>query len=781
MNNKLGSKLFLNLIVFLFVLMCLSCVCAHDVDATMADSHGLNDTSAILVSNDGGHVEDVGTAKELDMDIQSLSPGDTYNFEKDYYFNDSSSNSRFYTGIVIKTDNVTLNGNGHVIEGNLAAIFKVESNNVIISNLSIINTNTSRYSCNLISEYYEVSPINWLGDNGVLSDCEFCGNSAINGGTLRWSGNNGTINNTKFINNTALGVGGAIFIMGVNTTIANSVFYNSSSLYSEEAIYITLKSKNILLKNNSFIGYNGTVLVDGRPTDIDPDWFYELVYDDVFDKNLNLYEILYRSMLTKKYVLNTTWVSEISYVDKDLKYNIEYNGTDFYINFNKIFDNFDNKYKSMTLSTGQKIDTDLIARGDLILGKSYHLQNVYCMNDIFKSLHEKEYLLEATAIAEYTIQKYADLSVLNKISYDAIVGYLDAYSDLKFNAAFLNIILSNQTYHTNGYGNIFDRFSKYSGIVLNGNGSVIVGPYKNDEDNQWTCFKINNKNAKVSIKDLTIKGFNHGIFIDEDGNCILSNVKFIDNYCNYGKEHDWGGAILNCGVCSVGNCTFIKNHAKYGGAIYNQGILFIDNMTQFIGNTAYSSGNEITFVDSAVIFFNGVKYEGHAVDLKFSNGTYFADYHNGFTESGRIQMLITSGVLSFAGGFTVGFAMGNPVVGLVMGAGVGLSIGCLMAIYVVSNNYDYHVSNVNTFLLFGGVSAAAGMVGGFLGGLASIYAPHGEPESQGETAPPEKQSTVTTQKTDTTPNPPDFNTDGLSKGDNLGVKVDSSQMGDTIL
>ena len=713
--NKMGSKWLLNIMILLFMLMCLSCVCAHNVDTEMMESSSLNKTST-FISIDNGHCMDIGTAKELDMDIQSLSPGDTYNFEKDYYFNDSSSNSRFYTGIMIKTDNITLNGNGHVIEGNLAAIFKVESNNVKISNLSIINTNTSRYSCNLISQYYEVSPINWLGDNGIVCDCEFYGNCAINGGTLRWSGNNGTISNVKFINNTAQGIGGALYILGTNTTIVNSVFCNSSSLYSREAIYLNPKARNFTLNGVSFIGYDDTAILEGNQTNIDPDWFYELVYDDVFDKNLNLYEILYRAMLTKKYVLNTTWVSEISYIDKDLKYNVEYNGSDFYINFNKIFDNIDNKYN--TQLDNLQINTGLIARGDLILGKSYHLQNIYNMNDIFKSLHEKEYLIEGTAVAEYTIQKSGDLSVINKISYNALIEYLNAYSDLNINSPFLNIILpNNQIYYTNGYGNIFDSLSKYSGIVLNGNGSVIVGPYKNDEDNQWSCFKINNKNSKVSIRDLTIEGFNHGIFIDDDGTCILNNVKFTDNYCDYNTEHDWGGAILNCGICSVSNCTFINNHAKYGGAIYNQGVLFIDNMTQFMGNTAYKSGNEITYVDSAIIFFNGIKYEGHAVDLKFSNGTYFADYHNGFTQSGRIQMLITSGVLSCAGGFISGVSIGNPWLGLLAGIGIGVATGALMSVYVLCNNYDYHVSNVNTILLFTGVSVASGMIGGFLGGL----------------------------------------------------------------
>lgn len=216
------------LMVFICFLICVSCVSAHDVDSNDADYSALNSFNAVDVSYD--NVIDMGSAKELDLDIQSLSPDDTYDFDKDYYFNDTVKNGRYYSGIVIEIDNVTLNGNGHTIYGNSQVIFNILANNVKIFNLNICNTNTTRFATdNIISDFYMVSPIIWQGNEGIISDCTFWGNCAVNGGAIQLIGNNIIVNNCSFINNTAKGVGGAIYVLGTNNTIMNSYLENSTS------------------------------------------------------------------------------------------------------------------------------------------------------------------------------------------------------------------------------------------------------------------------------------------------------------------------------------------------------------------------------------------------------------------------------------------------------------------------------------------------------------------------------------------------------------------------
>ena len=38
------------------------------------------------------------------------------------------------------------------------------------------------------------SPVYWVGNNGIMSDCIFLKNGGVNGGAVTWMGNNGCIN-----------------------------------------------------------------------------------------------------------------------------------------------------------------------------------------------------------------------------------------------------------------------------------------------------------------------------------------------------------------------------------------------------------------------------------------------------------------------------------------------------------------------------------------------------------------------------------------------------------
>ena len=697
--------------------MCVSSVSAHEVDS----NDGNNLTSNSLKLYDMSY-DNMGSAKELDLDIQYLSPGDTYDFEKDFYFNDTKTNSRYYTGIVVESDNITLNGNGHVIYGNSQVIFNIWGNDVKIFNLTFCNTNTTRFaSDDLISDYYMVSPITWHGNDGLISDCAFYSNCAVNGGAIRLTGNNNVINNCSFVNNTAKGVAGAIYVLGTNNTIMNSYFENSTSNL-KNMIYLNPRL-SLDLKNITYIedGVNDLIMC-GDYTRINADWFYNPVYNMIFDKNINVYEIIFNSMASATYIFNNTWSNEITYLDKTFKYNLEYNGTDFYLNFNKIYNNFDNIY----LDLGQNfIGKPLKISSDLTLAKSYHLKNINSMGDVFKAIYEGNYIIEDSLVSEYTLKEgWADLPDIKKISYNNLKNFVTEKGydiNLYKNSSFLNIELHNEFYNniytTNGLGTIFDHLSDYKSITVIGNGATIKGPSKNDEKNQWTGIKLDNTKINVILTNLTISGFNHGIFINK-GFCTLINVIIKDNSCDYKTEHDWGGGILNLGGCAILNCTFINNHAKYGGAIFNGAVLQIDNMTKFIGNTAYSAGNEITFVDYAIITYNGTNHEKKAFDL-INNGTHiFADYRAGYTEEGIKNIIYATLGASFAGGFIAG-CIGGIWTGIAFGAIGGLIAGITSTIVVLNNQYNYYVDNVETALILTGGSMAAGIVGGLLGGLVN--------------------------------------------------------------
>lgn len=158
-----------------------------------------------------------GNFTELSQQIMDAE--DTLELDKDYVY-DSSDN--LTAGIKINKT-ITINGNGHTIDAsNLARIFSITGNNVILNNISFINAKGSG-----------------------------------SGGAIVVSGANCTINNSSFENNYASSYGGAIYTSGVNTEIDNCDFTNNSAYWGAGAIYST--NANLTVNNSSFDSNYGTV------------------------------------------------------------------------------------------------------------------------------------------------------------------------------------------------------------------------------------------------------------------------------------------------------------------------------------------------------------------------------------------------------------------------------------------------------------------------------------------------------------------------------------------
>lgn len=223
--------------------------------------------------------------------------------------------------ITIDKENITINGNRHVIDadGAFYAIFKVTGNNVKILNLTIINSKPNGPNIPSISimdnpnyqkTYHDVSsPISWYGDNGVISDCTLINNEAINGGAISWMGKNGTLNNCKFINNTARGIGGAIYMGGENNTLINSVFINNLGQLSHESVYLDRNRKNINFTNCVFES-GDKYIIDGTISNIDVKYLKYNIDSYFSDVKFNLVYILYSAMMN----------AGMNYIGNDISY-----------------------------------------------------------------------------------------------------------------------------------------------------------------------------------------------------------------------------------------------------------------------------------------------------------------------------------------------------------------------------------------------------------------------------------------------------------------------------
>ncbi len=263
----------------------------------------VNCGDSLSADNSSSSENTVGTFDELNKDISNLSPGDTYNMDKDYVFD---KNPLFgFHGITVNKDNVIINGNDHFIDGNYkTSLFKITGNNVKIFNITFIH---SQYKSTHVpiskpgpKGFYDLtvkhttdeSPICWIGNNGLIENCIFSNNTALNGGAISWIGNNGVINNVLFMNNVARGVGGALYIVGDNITIESSYFINSSSLLTGEALYLDKRHGNYTIRDNLLLG--GAIFgLDGAETNIDVKYLEYYCYANIGNMKINIMPYLY--------------------------------------------------------------------------------------------------------------------------------------------------------------------------------------------------------------------------------------------------------------------------------------------------------------------------------------------------------------------------------------------------------------------------------------------------------------------------------------------------------
>ena len=661
------------LIIFVIGSMLLTCVSASDLNNTDIQVNGSE--------NNNIELDTPGSFSELQDDINNLSSGDIYNVEKDYYYHDGEKID--YIGISIYKDNITINGNNHIIDGkNKLVLFSVFGKNVKIFNLTLINGNYSDNSIYKIGTFsYKScrSPILWLGNDGILSNCVFMGNSALNiGGAISWKGNNGEIKNSLFINNTAGIIGGAIYIEGSNNKISNCMFLNSTSKIGGDAIYVDRNHNNFSI---SIFGEEDSIMY-GNILNIDVNYL-DYIYEAYFaGEKINLIPVIYSAMVSKEPC--------VSLYDGITCYG-EYINKEFILTLTKNF-----------------------GKG-LFYQNCYNVQDVGDISEVFLNLVQEKYKIDiyiTKKIAVYNLDDYEYARTIKEDSIFSFKNLITYISDVLINKKFINsvmrqlevdfapglIIDSKKTWKIDDKG--FDV------VNIRGHGATIKTKSGNRDEHVWV--KIKNF-AIFSASDLTIEGFNNAVE-NFGGLCIFNNVHFNANHLDYWIERDWGAAILNGGQCICNNCTFTNNSAQKGGAIFTQGSLTLNNCT-FSGNKAKDEGNDVLNADKGEVFINGEKIKGSSGCVKYVKSI----------ESGLSFLTGFCGlVFSVFLGTIAGLTTLNPLVGVAAGAGAGLLVGSMCAAIIVTNTYDINVNRLKTCLVIMGGCSLAGAFGGGLGTYLSI-------------------------------------------------------------
>ena len=571
---------------------------------------------------------------------------------------------------------------------NKSALFSVYGNNVTIFNLTFMN---SYYSNPKVIQYdtYSVqighSPIDWEGNYGVISNCNFIGNSASKmGGAISWNGNNGLIDKSIFINNTAGVIGGAIYTSGSNNTFVNCLFLNSTSKIGCEAIYVDRIHENC----NIYAFFNGeNLFFDGSITKIDST-FFNMEYEVIFaGEKIDLIPLFYSAILSREDYL---------YLDDNITCYAQYYTRKFIFTLFKDF-------------------------GD---GLSYewnsHFDDIDDLSDVYKKLICGNYTVDVTY--------YQNVSVNSAADYERAI-ILDAESVLAYHSEDYSVILDDLNRFISSGGSLGELFrvlnvnfertltinskstwnparSGFDTININGCRSTIKAESGDRDENKWATVT---EGYIFGASSLTVTGFNTAVE-NLGGTCVLNHVNLDNNRMDYIIDRDWGAAILNAGTCYCYNCVFTNNYCSNGGAIFNQGKLELESC-DFRGNEAYRNGNNILNVDKGNVTIDGEEITGSSGWVTYIKST--DEVTSGLTH-------ILCFAASFLIGTIIGVATANPAIGFFGGAAVGAVIGTMASVYLIRTTYDVNYNRLKTCLLLIGGCSACGALGGCFGAYIAV-------------------------------------------------------------
>ena len=202
-----------------------------------------------------------GSFTDLENLIKDAESGSTINLDSDYAYDEGFS----INGITINK-NITINGNGHTLDGkNAARILNIDGGYVVLNNTVFRNG----YASN------SIGAIRCSGAQLTITKCTFIDNHAngtsagnnrfaqgIVAGAVYIYSDNCIISDNRFINNTVSGSGGAVAIDGKNNLIEGNTFTNNRALHNMNggALLIGQGAGNIIRGNtfeNNFAGMGG--------------------------------------------------------------------------------------------------------------------------------------------------------------------------------------------------------------------------------------------------------------------------------------------------------------------------------------------------------------------------------------------------------------------------------------------------------------------------------------------------------------------------------------------
>ena len=557
------------------------------------------------------------TFSDLQTLINDAKAGSTIELVHNYVYDN--------TGSISINKAITINGNGHILDGNNEArIFDIYESDVVLNDLTFVNGNSWRGGAIYNNAYL------------TINNCNFVDNYANDDGGAICSDSDFSIVNSTFISNSASDDGGVIYASGRVVNIVNSTFVNNSGNYWGNVFAGTVNCINSIFMDNYARCGGGAIYVDSVN-----------VKNSTFIGNSAQYDggaIRYGSTIN---VVNSSFINNTpshinheitfkSYLTVDLSSNVIFVGEDVIVD---VYTNY-GAFGSVTIAIdGVEYSSDLVdfhAQFNVTgLGVGSHtITASYSGNDVYKAKTVESIV---NVIGSEGIFVFAeDIEYPNDLIIDVYVGgnasgtvsvvfngkqypivLYEGHAQLTvpnvecgnytITASYMDMTNSTSVSVTEHIG----TFTELQEIINNAiAGDIIELAYNYVYDNDIDSGSINiNKAVTINGNGHTLDGSNQVriIYVSANG-VVFNNLTFIN-----GNVYD-GGAIHTDNEIAVRNCLFINNTADYGAAIHStRGKVVVDNST-FINNVVDDWGGAIQAYYTTLIVNNSFFYANHADD-----------------------------------------------------------------------------------------------------------------------------------------------------------------------
>ena len=540
---------------------------------------------------------------------------------------------------------LTINGNGHVLDGlNKATALYISSNNVVLNDIVFVNTSSVNGGGIYIA-----------GRNVTLNNCIFINSSATQSGGAIYSLFDINLNNCKFINDSA-NMGGGLYLMSTETShIENSCFENNSADVHGAAIYM-VGAGNVLVSSTNFTdnaaNYNGGAVFSS----VSSNYFTDCNFVDncansggaVFS-NARVNEFINCNFVNNSAnesggalnVHNKVNVHDSHFINNSVTGKESPDGSG--LGGGAII-----SYNELNIYNSDFIDNHAVTSGGALYITKY--LNVYGSNFINNSASKSggavyttplQMIKEDSSETEMAVTKFAESNYYDStfMGNHAETGGAIYNPNLVENCTFMDNVASKYggAIENDGIMDVYDssfinNSAIYGGAIDNeGNISVYSSYFAKNSADKGGAGIYSGGECNVAESDFVDNSAIYGgaIYLQTDG--VIENSSFADN------SADSGGAIYSKSECVIANTSFDNNSANYGGAINNFGNLsvyscdFTNNSADRSGAGIYSGGEcyvaESDFADNSANWGGAIylQTEGVIEDSSFINNSASSD------------------------------------------------------------------------------------------------------------------------------------------------------------